>query len=172
KYPANIPPMPWKDDVKPNAPESLTISTEDSLTYTLTWNKPLPAADGDTAIYYNVYMDNSSPVDINDVKKMVKFRIVNDTTAQITLSSILAENTYFAVTAYDKGYNESAPAEASIIVTSVEDEITVNGFKLHQNYPNPFNPSTRISFEIPASENGVLQLVTLKIYDLLGEEVA
>src|SRR5690606_36155752 len=55
---------------------------------------------------------------------------------------------------------------------SVEDEITVNGFKLHQNYPNPFNPSTRISFEIPASENGVLQLVTLKIYDLLGEEVA
>jgi hypothetical protein len=36
-----------------------------------------------------------------------------------------------------------------------------------QNYPNPFNPSTTIEFRIQSS-----QFVTLKVYDLLGREVA
>jgi len=40
-------------------------------------------------------------------------------------------------------------------------------FELAQNFPNPFNPSTMISFQLPI--NGY---VTLKIYDLLGQEIA
>ena len=51
--------------------------------------------------------------------------------------------------------------------TGVEEApVVVDEFVLEQNYPNPFNPSTMISFTILAD-----QLVTLKVFNALGEEV-
>ena len=50
----------------------------------------------------------------------------------------------------------------------VEAEITIPlEFSLAQNYPNPFNPSTKINFSLAFDSK-----VTLKIFDLLGQEVA
>lgn len=40
-------------------------------------------------------------------------------------------------------------------------------FELDQNYPNPFNPSTTIPYQLPVDG-----LVTLKVFDLLGREIA
>jgi ligand-binding sensor domain-containing protein len=46
-------------------------------------------------------------------------------------------------------------------------EIVPNEYLLSQNYPNPFNPTTTIKYSIPK-----LSFVTIKIYDVLGSEVA
>jgi photosystem II stability/assembly factor-like uncharacterized protein len=56
-------------------------------------------------------------------------------------------------------------------LTSVEEipGALPNSFTLAQNYPNPFNPSTTIQFAIPA---GTHTYTSLRVYDLLGREVA
>ena len=53
--------------------------------------------------------------------------------------------------------------------TSVDEkgQVVIDGYKLSQNYPNPFNPTTKINFELSAAG-----FTTLKIYDMLGNEVA
>jgi len=57
----------------------------------------------------------------------------------------------------------------SEMITSVprSNENIPNEFVLKQNYPNPFNPVTSIQYSVPRN-----QKVTLKVFDLLGREVA
>lgn len=54
-----------------------------------------------------------------------------------------------------------------IVVSVDSEELNPIAFVLEQNYPNPFNPNTRIKYAI-----GSRQFVTLKVYDVLGAEVA
>jgi len=51
-------------------------------------------------------------------------------------------------------------------ISTVSSEVP-SSYLLKQNYPNPFNPTTNINFSLPKSG-----LVTLKIYDISGREVA
>ena len=65
----------------------------------------------------------------------------------------------------------------SSLVKADDLELEEMDFSLSQNFPNPFNPSTKIKYTIPNTNRPLLGgarggLVTLKIFDVLGMEVA
>ena len=54
-------------------------------------------------------------------------------------------------------------------ITSIDEQSFLNhtDFHIYQNYPNPFNSQTLITFQIPK-----WGFVSLKVYDILGKEIA
>jgi len=75
----------------------------------------------------------------------------------VTIDQKTDSTVWFGIDAYGNG------------VTSVAetDQHLPKKYALSQNYPNPFNPSTIISFDLPVNS-----FVSLKVFDLIGREVA
>jgi len=77
-----------------------------------------------------------------------------------------------------KLYEITLPGEISTDV--IAEQNLPNEFELYQNYPNPFNPTTKIKYTIAppnlskgeAVGTSFMKFVKLKIYDILGNEVA
>jgi len=91
---------------------------------------------------------------INQVNAFINGEILTETQGEELISS--AEEVILAISTMEK------------ITPQLNTSSNIpNIFLLEQNYPNPFNPTTTIKYGIPEDNQ-----VTLKIYDLLGTEVA
>jgi hypothetical protein len=83
------------------------------------------------------------------------------------MHSIDGNESYEILAGTRDGVVKSLSGGTDFVTFSGIDESLPSKYELLQNYPNPFNPSTNIEFKIPNFE-----LVTLKIFDILGKEVA
>jgi len=79
----------------------------------------------------------------------------------------------YTITALNGAYHRVVTVNAGQVVDAdppsdvEEDLFAAEGFSIEQNYPNPFNPYTTIVYTISEAS-----LITLKVYDVLGREVA
>jgi len=85
----------------------------------------------------------------------------------VTFEAFVSWDLDMGITNWDQNKGNYLFFNTSNPVYADAGEILPEGFVLYQNYPNPFNPSTKISWQSPV---GSWQ--TLKVYDVLGNEVA
>jgi photosystem II stability/assembly factor-like uncharacterized protein len=72
-----------------------------------------------------------------------------------------------AVIVGDSGTVILVATDSTLLDARDVESLVPREYHLYQNYPNPFNPSTTISYDLPT-----LSVVELKVFDVLGKEVA
>ncbi|MEK9136475.1 MAG: family 10 glycosylhydrolase, partial [Bacteroidota bacterium] len=104
---ANIPPMPWKDPIPPLPPTDLAVTETAPNVFHLEWFAPPVARDGDRAMYYNIYRSTSGQIQLNDPSLLAAITTTNSTFFVDTVRAGSGYRYYYAVSALDKGNNES-----------------------------------------------------------------
>lgn len=120
--PANIPPVPWKDGTPPNPPGPLAVTELSPTTFHLEWSPPAIATDGDTARYYNIYRSTSPSIYTLDGSHLIAVTPDAATAFVDTVRHPHGATYYYAVSAFDKSHNESAPSPVTpVLVKEVVD---------------------------------------------------
>ena len=156
EYNFDVPYDAWFDVFVYNVPNTVN---SDSARYTV-------YGDADSTI---VYVDQKD-LDINGWQKLSTEYLSSGSSKVIRLDNVGVESgKYISADAAMIMINRKLSPD--VVVTSIDENNNSvrkapSYFNLYQNYPNPFNPITTIEFAINTP-----QFVSLKIYDVLGNEI-
>ena len=165
----------------PSIPTNLYSLISNNIV-TFTWDKSTDSETPQNGLEYNLVIGSSSKaVDIvspmsemsdsdNGYRRIIALGNVNHNNGW-TIKGLVDGNYFWSVQAIDATYKGSifAPEKSFNIITSSDDGFSSKSpteYILYNNYPNPFNPSTIIKYSLPKQS-----FVTLKIYDILGNEI-
>jgi hypothetical protein len=119
-------------------------------------------------------IDSAYHVQIATSPDFVKGLEVNDSTIldpEVNISTLLNNTKYYWKVRASNILGKSDWSEKRNFTTALTGVENIDAipktFSLEQNYPNPFNPNTTIAFTLP-----IKSFVKLKVYDILGREVA
>lgn len=170
RYPALIPPMPWKDSIPPNPPMNLTAVEENPGRYLLRWALPSPAVDGDSAKSIAIYRFFDRGIQTDDPASLLALVSGKQSAYTDEIVRPTSPQYRYVVTAIDKGNVESAPSNESAVMIAQLVALSRPFEPTHllaQNSPNPFSELSFIAYELKARTR-----VDLKILDAVGKEVS
>ena len=151
------------------AGEILVKSTDAGKTWNYIAIKGLPSE------IQAVEIVNESTWYVTGSKYLLKTTNSGETWEDVIDLDVVTASTNYDLFVDTLGYPWVACGSSEIFTVSPEvnvikkDDNLLNSFVLENNYPNPFNPSTKIRYSIPNSNE---QNVMLKVFDVLGQEVA
>lgn len=131
------------------------------------------AGDGEVTLNWKTAseLDNAHFVILRDNAEAARVTSRGDATTGHEYSwtdDALTNGTTYSYTLIAVSLNGDREALGTVEATPTENAAaTITEYALRQNYPNPFNPSTQIGFDLV--ESGI---VTLKVYNLMGQTVA
>ncbi len=131
---ALIPPMPWKDRIPPLAPQRVNVDSTGPRTWTIHWDPPPRASDGDTAQTYVVYRWSSRTIPFDSPYSIAA--VLPATQRAFVDSQETTDEYFYAVSSCDRMHNESEP---SPVISSRPT--------LAQQLP-PWRPPTNISLSV------------------------
>jgi len=107
---AIVPPMPWKDSTSPPSPAHLTVTELASSVYHLEWTYPAPTGPNESPVYFNIYRSIHANIDFSNPVSLIAVFPSKQTFYIDSVETLESARYYYAVTALNRGNNESAPS--------------------------------------------------------------
>jgi uncharacterized lipoprotein YddW (UPF0748 family) len=168
KYPAQIPPMPWKDSIPPLQPSNFLVSNITDGIFQINWDKGGIASDGDNAVWYNIYRSPVQPIDNHNPVNIIGTISSRVTNFLDTIKHISSSKYYYGVTSLDKGNNESSLAVESIIIPEIVELSSTLRFQQYIKVIGPQPGSSDLFFMYEISDS---LPVIVKLIDQYNKEI-